>query len=174
MTRLLHRRVNSPLGEIEIACSETALVALEFTDADDRFPRSLQRRYGAASLIDADDPLGVATKLAAYFAGDLAVLDAIAVDGGGTEFQRRVWMALRTIPAGTTTSYGALAVGLGQPTATRAIGLANGANPIAIVVPCHRVIGANGTLTGYGGGLPRKRWLLDHEQRHHRAAGLLL
>jgi len=168
MTRLLHGRANSPLGEIEIACSETALVALEFADADDRFRRSLQRRYGAVSLIDADDPLGVATKLAAYFAGDLAELDAIDVDGGGTEFQRRVWTALRTIPAGTTTSYGALAIELGQPTATRAIGLANGANPIAIVVPCHRVIGANGTLTGYGGSLPRKRWLLDHERKHGR------
>ncbi len=174
MTRLLHRRADSLLGAIEIACSETALVALEFADADDRFRRSLQRRYGVVSLIDTDDPLGVATKLAAYFAGDLAVLDTIDVDGGGTEFQRRVWAALRTIPAGTTTSYGALAAKLGQPTATRAIGLANGANPISIVVPCHRVIGANGTLTGYGGGLPRKHWLLDHERRHGGGAGGLL
>ena len=174
MTRLLHTRTASPLGTIEIACTETALVALEFSDADDRFQRSLQHRFGAVDLVDAADPLDVKTKLDAYFAGDLTLLDAIVADGGGTPFQRRVWAALRTIPAGTTTSYGALAVTLAQPTATRAVGLANGANPISIVVPCHRVIGADGTLTGYGGGLPRKRWLLDHEQRHGGDAGRLL
>jgi methylated-DNA-[protein]-cysteine S-methyltransferase len=92
-------------------------------------------------------------------------IDAVDVRTGGTDFQRRVWAALRRIPAGTTTSYGRLAAAIGSPSACRAVGLANGANPIGIVVPCHRVIGADKTLTGYGGGIDRKRWLLDHELR---------
>ena len=99
----------------------------------------------------------------AYFAGNLAAIDEIRVETGGTPFQREVWAALRTIPAGTTLSYSALAVQIGRPKAVRAVGLANGANPISIVVPCHRVIGANNSLTGYGGGMQRKRWLLAHE-----------
>ena len=113
----------------------------------------------------------VSAALEAFFAGRLQAIDAVAVHTGGTAFQRRVWAALRAIPAGTTTTYGRLAAALGQPTASRAVGLANGANPVVIVVPCHRVIGADGTLTGYGGGIERKRWLLDHE-RSWSAAGL--
>ena len=101
--------------------------------------------------------------LKGYFAGDLDGLKTIKWRVAGTPFQRKVWTALRTIPAGTTTSYGALAAQLDMPKAVRAVGLANGSNPISIVVPCHRVIGANGSLTGYGGGLERKRWLLQHE-----------
>ena len=103
--------------------------------------------------------------LARFFAGDVEAIAPLAVRTNGTDFQRRVWAALRRIPAGRTTTYGELAATIGAPAASRAVGLANGANPIAIVVPCHRVIGANGTLTGYGGGLARKRWLLDHERR---------
>ncbi|HEX7389242.1 MAG TPA: methylated-DNA--[protein]-cysteine S-methyltransferase, partial [Acidiphilium sp.] len=106
---------------------------------------------------------GVRDRLNAYFAGDLAAVDTITVRAAGTGFQHRVWTALRTIPPGTTTSYGELAARLGVPKASRAVGLANGANPISIVVPCHRVIGADGRLTGYGGGIERKAWLLDHE-----------
>ena len=174
MMILVYTCTTSPLGEIEIACSDSALIALEFADADDRFQRSLQRRFGEVSLTKSRDPLGVKSRLEAYFAGDITGVDTIVVDGGGSPFQRRVWAALRTIPAGATTSYGALATRLAQPTATRAVGLANGANPISIVVPCHRVIGADGTLTGYGGGLPRKRWLLDHERRHCVDSGRLL
>ena len=101
--------------------------------------------------------------IAAYFAGDLAALDSLPVAGIGSDFQRRVWAALRTIPAGTTQSYGQLAAAIGQPAASRAVGLANGANPIGIVVPCHRVIGTSGALTGYAGGVERKAWLLIHE-----------
>src|SRR5690606_5527006 len=97
------------------------------------------------------------------FEGDISALDALPVVTGGTEFQRRVWAALRQIPAATTISYGQLAARIGAPAASRAVGLANGANPVPIVVPCHRVIGANGKLTGFGGGLPRKQWLLSHE-----------
>jgi methylated-DNA-[protein]-cysteine S-methyltransferase len=92
------------------------------------------------------------------------VIDTLPVETGGTPFQREVWHALREIPCGTTTSYGKLAELIGRPAAMRAVGLANGANPVAVVVPCHRVIGANGSLTGYGGGIERKRWLLDHEK----------
>jgi methylated-DNA-[protein]-cysteine S-methyltransferase len=94
------------------------------------------------------------------------VLDALPTEALGTAFQRACWSSLRQIPAGTTTSYGALAKALGKPAAMRAVGLANGANPIAVVVPCHRVVGSDGSLTGYGGGLERKRWLLAHEARH--------
>jgi methylated-DNA-[protein]-cysteine S-methyltransferase len=96
----------------------------------------------------------------------LTAIDSLPVKTGGTVFQRSVWAALRTIPTGKTTTYGRLAAGLSRPKAVRAVGMANGANPISIVVPCHRVIGADATLTGYGGGLERKRWLLQHEGVH--------
>jgi methylated-DNA-[protein]-cysteine S-methyltransferase len=99
----------------------------------------------------------------AYFGGDLTAFDAVVVKTGGTVFQQAVWAALRAIPAGETRSYGQLAAAIGSPRAVRAVGLANGSNPVGVIVPCHRVIGANGTLTGYAGGLERKRWLLAHE-----------
>lgn len=98
-----------------------------------------------------------------YFAGDIDALDGVAVQTNGTEFQRTVWAELRRIPRGTTTTYGELAARIGKPTAARAVGLANGSNPVSIVVPCHRVIGADGSLTGYAGGTARKEWLLRHE-----------
>jgi len=116
----------------------------------------------------------IAAALSAYFAGDLRAIDAVAVDPEGTPFQRRVWAALRTIPAGTTWSYAELARAVGQPTATRAVGAANGRNPIALVVPCHRVIASDGALGGYGGGLEMKRWLLRHEGSWRNAATVLL
>ena len=126
--------------------------------------RLLRRHYGpAATLLPGRAPRAVTEALEAYFAGELARLDGIDCATGGTPFQRAVWAALREIPAGRTLSYGALAARLGHPTAARAVGLANGANPIGIVIPCHRLVGANGALTGYGGGLERKRWLLAHE-----------
>jgi methylated-DNA-[protein]-cysteine S-methyltransferase len=114
-------------------------------------------------LTVATDPAGISSRLRAYFGGDLAALDAIEVDTGGTSFQQDVWRALREIPVGKTVSYGELARRIGRPSATRAVGLTNGLNPCAVVVPCHRVIGADGSLTGFGGGLHRKRWLLEHE-----------
>ena len=101
------------------------------------------------------------------FAGELSAIDDLPVESGGTEFQRAAWKALRRIPAGETRSYGAQAAAIGRPAAVRAVGLANGANPIGVIVPCHRVVGANGTLTGYAGGLERKRWLLAHEASQH-------
>ena len=105
----------------------------------------------------------VRAQLEAYFAGELQDFD-LPLEGEGTAFQQKVWKALCKIPYGETISYGELARRIGQPTASRAVGLANGQNPIAVIVPCHRVIGANGSLTGYGGGLPRKQWLLAHER----------
>lgn len=111
----------------------------------------------------AGDPHGAVDALRAYFAGDLRALDHLPVAAPGTEFQRECWRALRAIPPGTTTTYAALAESIGRPEAVRAVGAANGANPIAIVVPCHRVIGADGRLVGYAGGLERKRALLHHE-----------
>ncbi len=126
----------------------------------------LRRHYGADGirLCDASRPSAARRSLQAYFDGDLDAIGDQPTATNGTDFQRTVWEALRRIPVGHTVSYGALAVRIGRPTAARAVGLANGANPVAIVVPCHRVIGADDSLIGYGGGLDRKRWLLAHER----------
>jgi methylated-DNA-[protein]-cysteine S-methyltransferase len=118
---------------------------------------------GEDRLHDAEDPGGASGAVRAYLGGDMSALDDLAVDTGGTPFQERVWAELRRIPAGATITYGELARRVGQPTASRAVGHANSLNPVAIVVPCHHVIGADATLTGYAGGLDRKRWLLQHE-----------
>jgi methylated-DNA-[protein]-cysteine S-methyltransferase len=160
---LLIDRIPSPIGTVLVICNDKALCALEFADTDERMIRMLRRRFGAFELRKADNPLGISTRLRAYFAGDLHAVDDIPVDNGGTKFQESVWMALRRIPPGTTMTYGALASRLGVPQANRAAGAANGQNPSSIVVPCHRLVGANGSLTGYSGGLERKRWLLAHE-----------
>jgi O-6-methylguanine DNA methyltransferase len=156
-------RLNTPMGPIRLVSDRSALRALEFEDHPDRLHRLLTSHYGRYTLEEGRIPDAIVTALIAYFDGELAAIDTVPVATGGSDFQRRVWAALRRIPAGTTMSYGSLASALGQPGAGRAVGLANGANPVGIVVPCHRVIGADGTLTGYGGGLPRKRWLLEHE-----------
>jgi methylated-DNA-[protein]-cysteine S-methyltransferase len=156
-------RIPSPVGDIVIAVRDNALVLLDFVDNEDRIERLLRNIEPAGKLHDTVDPTGVSTKVDRYFSGELGALDDIVVDAHGTPFQRLVWAGLRAIPAGTTTTYGRLASQVGHPTASRAVGAANGANPIGIVVPCHRVIGANGTLTGYAGGLDRKIWLLRHE-----------
>jgi methylated-DNA-[protein]-cysteine S-methyltransferase len=158
-------RFASPVGVIQLVYDGEGLRALDFIDFEDRLQRLLRLHYGACRLMPAETPGPFRPRLDAYFAGDLAAIDDLPVKTGGTAFQRAVWTALRQIPAGTTISYATLAARIGKPKAMRAVGLANGANPVGIVVPCHRVIGASGALTGYGGGLPRKRWLLDHEQR---------
>lgn len=159
-------RIASPVGGIALVWdAEGVIRALDFEDYEARLQRLLRRHYGACALEPARAPEALTAPLARFFAGELAAIDALPVRTNGTAFQRRVWAALRRIPAGRTSSYGALAAAIGAPTASRAVGLANGANPIAIVVPCHRVIGSDGGLTGYGGGLARKRWLLDHERR---------
>lgn len=157
-------RMPTPIGVSLLAVdAKGALCALDWDEYEDRLERLVARFGGAVRLVEGEAP-AVRALLERYFSGDLAALDAIEIRTlGGTPFQRRVWTALRAIPAGTTTSYGALARLLDVPGAMRAVGMANGANPIGVVVPCHRVIGADGTLTGYGGGLERKSWLLRHE-----------
>lgn len=163
-------RYVSPIGPILIvADAEGAVRAIDFADYEERMHQLLRIQYGDYS-VSPDTGHGVAVRaLTAYFEGDLDTLADIPIKTAGTAFQREVWTALREIPAGSTTSYGQLAAKLGRPKASRAVGLANGSNPISIAVPCHRVIGANGALTGYGGGMERKRWLLDHERVHAAA-----
>ena len=166
---LLIDEISSPLGRIAIAARAGRLCALEFGRA--RLARQLAARYPGVPRRRVRNPFGLSDKLRAYLAGDLTVVDRIPVETGGTAFQQRVWRALRRIPAGRTLSYGALARALGVGTAARAVGAANGRNPISVVVPCHRLIGADAGLTGYGGGLWRKRWLLRHEGARARVAG---
>jgi len=179
MTEVLHLsmdRLPTPIGEmVVVADADGRLCVVDWTDHADRMRRLLDRFHGRDcwSLVPAVDPGGHVRALAAYFAGDLHVIDELAVAFPGTAFQRTVWTALRDIPVGTTVSYGDLARRIGRPEAVRAVGLANGANPIGVAVPCHRVIGASGSLTGYGGGLERKRWLLAHEARAGRPQGEL-
>jgi methylated-DNA-[protein]-cysteine S-methyltransferase len=164
--RLMVDRLKTPIGEMLIVADHDArLRAVDWAEYEPRMLRILTRLYGANrfTIEPGDNPHGFADAIARYFAGDLAVLDNLPVETAGTPFQRTVWRALREIPCGTTISYAKLAQKIGKPTAMRAVGLANGSNPVGVIVPCHRVIGANGSLTGYGGGIERKRWLLDHE-----------
>ncbi len=157
-------RVATPVGEVLLVTDgEGAVRALDFADYEARMTRLLARHAPGALVVEGRAPETVRRAVEAYFGGDVLALDGVAVRTGGTDFQRTVWRALRAIPAGETRTYGQLAAAIGSPKAVRAAGLANGQNPIAVIVPCHRVIGANGTLTGYAGGLERKRWLLTHE-----------
>ncbi len=168
--RLFFDQVETPVGRFTLVADARArLHAAGWTDdsTDGRMARRLHA-LGARpeiALVRATDPGGLSSALAAYFAGDLAAIDGLPLaDAIGTPFQRAVWGALRAIPCGETRSYGEQARAIGRPSAVRAVGLANGANPICIVVPCHRVIGSTGALVGYGGGVERKRWLLAHEK----------
>jgi len=166
MTILDMRTVHSPVGALLLLADGEALVGLEFGDALDRRGRlmaSLRRHLGAIETLEHPDPAGAASRLERYFAGELGALAEQPVAPCGTPFQLEVWRALRDIPAGATRTYGQQATTIGRPAAVRAVGAANGANPVALFVPCHRVIAADGTLWGYGGGLERKRWLLAHE-----------
>jgi methylated-DNA-[protein]-cysteine S-methyltransferase len=156
-------RVASPLGPLLVVVDGRAVCALEFADGIGRLRRLLAGRYGAVRLRPAAPALGVRRRLRDYFAGRLGSLADLAVDPGGTAFQRQVWTALRAIPPGTAMAYGELARRLGRPGAGRAVGRANALNPVALAVPCHRLVGAGGGLRGYAGGLARKRWLLAHE-----------
>ena len=159
-------RVATPVGEVLLVTDgQGAVRALDFVDYETRMTRLLARHAPGATVVEGRAPERVRTAVEGYFGGDMGALDGLTVTTGGTDFQRSVWKALRAIPAGETRTYGQLAAAIGSPKAVRAAGLANGQNPVAVIVPCHRVIGANGTLTGYAGGLERKRWLLEHERR---------
>lgn len=159
--------VHTPIGDLLIVGDDDGrLRAAEFRDFENRLHRSLRLKRatpGAYSLHEGRASKVIRERLQAYFAGELAAIDDIAIATGGTEFQQKVWRALRKIAPGRTMTYGALARRLGATNAMRAVGAANGANPLSVVVPCHRLIGADGSLIRYGGGLERKRWLLQHE-----------
>jgi methylated-DNA-[protein]-cysteine S-methyltransferase len=168
--------IATPIGDMLALSSDAGLCALEFTTVkganrgQDRLPRlnaRLKRWFPPHEIVDAETPAIARARawLSGYFDGASAEIGDLALDMRGAPFELRVWSALRAIAPGATTSYGAIAQALGSAGASRAVGAANGANPVAIIVPCHRVIGSSGSLTGYGGGLERKTWLLDHERR---------
>lgn len=171
MTAVLMLRVDrlaTPIGGMLIVADlEGNLRATFWTDHDSEVRGFLQRQYKGEQIEmePAANPHGLTHAVLSYFGGNLHAIDTLPVKTAGTGFQQEVWRALREIPCGTTISYGELARRIGRPDAVRAVGSANGSNPIGVVVPCHRVIGANGSLTGYGGGIERKRWLLDHERQ---------
>ena len=157
-------RMATPIGiALLVSDADGVLCALDWEEYEPRMKQLLRLQYGAVTLRNARAPAETRAALTAYFKGHLDRLGAIAWRVGGTPFQRKVWTALPKIPAGTTMSYGALAAKLDMPKAMRAVGHANGSNPLSVVLPCHRLIGAGGSLVKYGGGLERKRWLLAHE-----------
>lgn len=160
-------RMTTPLGELLLATDSQGLLRiLDWEEHEDAMRRLLRLQYPGQTIqlqdATAESPAWQAVR--DYFDGDLSAIERLEVSTGGTDFQKSVWAALRSIPAGQTISYLELATRIGRPKAVRAVGLANGSNPVSIVVPCHRVIGSKAALVGYGGGLPRKRWLLEHEK----------
>jgi methylated-DNA-[protein]-cysteine S-methyltransferase len=161
---LLFDTLQCPIGTIILVSRGAHLCALDFSDYESRMRTLLERRYPGFTLERRPDANGFTHRLRRYFDGNAAALDPIEVETGGTLFQQSVWLALRDIPIGTTLSYGELAARIGRSAAARAVGYANSLNPVGIVLPCHRVIGRSGALTGYAGGMHRKQWLLDHER----------
>jgi len=160
-------RIETPIGELLILVDAIGnLRAAGWAESESGILGRLRMHFGKSGvrLEPARNPHGLTDAIRSYFDGCLNAIDAISVEMAGTPFQREVWRELRQIPCGTTTSYAEVARRIGRPNAVRAVGLANGFNPIPIVVPCHRVIGSDGSLTGYGGGIDRKRWLLEHEK----------
>jgi O-6-methylguanine DNA methyltransferase len=165
VNRFWYCEYSSPVGQLRIAGDEIGVVSLDFDDFEERMRRLIEARFGEHQLCPGADPIGVISRLDRYFNQGIDTFGEIPVNLRGTPLQSEVWSALREIPVGETRSYGQLAAALGRPKASRAVGHANSLNPVGIIVPCHRVIGANGKLTGYAGGLHRKEWLLRHEQQ---------
>jgi len=161
-------RIRTPIGEMVVAADRDGnLRAAEWTDHEERMHRLLGVHYRGREvrLISGRRLNGLTDAIGRYFRGELEAIAGLPVETSGTPFQRQVWRALREIPCGRTLSYARLAERVGRPAAIRAVGSANGSNPVGVVVPCHRVIGSDGSLTGYAGGIERKRWLLEHEQK---------
>lgn len=156
--------VPSPVGTILLAATQKGVCSLDFADCRTRMQALLTTRFGDVELVPDAAASPYASRVRAYLAGELDALADVSVDTAGTPFQRSVWSALRAIPVGSTQTYGDIARAVARPSAVRAVGAANGRNPVALIVPCHRVIGADGTLTGYAGGISRKHWLLQHER----------
>lgn len=163
---LLVETLKTPLGPVVLTHDGNALWNIAFEDREDRRAAELTRHAPGARFVTTRKRSTFGAALSAYFDGEVTVVNALPVAKLGTAFQRKAWTALRRIPAGKTSSYGEQATRIGHPNAARAVGRANGLNPVSIVVPCHRLIGADGSLVHYGGGLERKRWLIDHEERH--------
>jgi methylated-DNA-[protein]-cysteine S-methyltransferase len=160
---LLIDTLESEIGAITLACADGALRAVHFERDESSMLGGLAAQFGQVVARRSDNPLGYTERLRAYLDRDFEALEDIRAEPAGTAFQQQVWRELRKVRPGTTVSYGELADAIGKPSASRAVGMANAKNPIAIVIPCHRVIGSDGSLTGYAGGLMRKRWLLEHE-----------
>jgi len=158
--------LESPVGPLVLAARGERLCALTFADDWDAIAARVGRRLNDDEWRRAPDPAGAVGAMNEYFDGHIDAIDALPIELGGTSFQRDAWSAMRAIPPGDVASYGELALRIGTPRASRAVGAAAGANLIVIVIPCHRVVGSGGGLGGYGGGLERKRWLLDHERAH--------
>ena len=166
--RLLTKELKTPIGEMVVVTDTGGkLRAVDWADYMSRMLGLLRIHYGknGFTLETSQHPSDMTSAISRYFEGELTAIDALEVQTGGTPFQHEVWNALRRIPCGTTISYSQLAQRIGRPDAVRAVGMANGSNPVGVVVPCHRVIGAKGSLTGYGGGIERKRWLLEFERK---------
>jgi methylated-DNA-[protein]-cysteine S-methyltransferase len=162
--RLTRSWLETPVATLQIVVDEDGVVrVLDFDNDSPRTRRLMKIHYADIPVVEGETPKTIRAALDRYFAGEMDALADIPWRVAGTAFQRQVWTALTQIPAGRTETYGGLAARIGRPTAVRAVGLANGANPIGIVIPCHRVIGSDRSLTGYGGGIERKRWLLAHE-----------
>jgi len=165
--RIAYETIATPIGSFFLAYEGDALVYADFEDHGARRDEHLARRYGSFELVLRRKAHPLRARFERYFARDAHALDELGdefvLSPGGSDMQRRVWTALRTIPTGTTTSYGELASRIGRTGAARAVGRINGLNPLSVIVPCHRVIGANGKLVGYAGGIERKEWLLRHE-----------
>lgn len=164
--QLAVERIITPIGPLLITHDGEALANIAFADREERRAKELERDFPNADVKRARKASHFAAALARYFEGEIRAIDKLPVLNFGTAFQRQCWKALRRVPPGTTRTYGDHARAIGRPAAPRAVGAANGFNPISIVVPCHRLIGARGSLVHYGGGLERKRWLIDHEAHH--------
>ena len=163
MTELEFDQVDSAIGSLTLVSRRGALCALDFADRDERMRSRLEARFGSLRLCEADDAGGHSSRLRSYLAGELDALSGICVETGGTDFQQQVWSALRQVGCGETRSYAEIANAIGRPGAARAVGSANARNPIAVVIPCHRIVASDRGLGGYAGGIDRKRWLLEHE-----------
>ncbi|MEM7194727.1 MAG: methylated-DNA--[protein]-cysteine S-methyltransferase [Pseudomonadota bacterium] len=169
MIELFRKTVTSPIGDIDCLFTKNHLIYLDFSDNHRRQSRILSHRNGRYSVTDYEDVFDMEARLTNYFSQDWDAFKGLPLAANGTPFQQAVWKELRRIAPGEAISYATLADRLGQPKAIRAVGSANGANPISLAIPCHRVIGKDGSLRGYAGGEDRKRWLLGHEQMetHH-------
>jgi O-6-methylguanine DNA methyltransferase len=168
VNRFWYFEYKSPVGQLRIAGDDSGVVSLDFDDFEERMQRLIEARFGDYELCPSADPIGVTPHLDRYFNDRIETFSEVPVNLRGTPLQSEVWSALREIPTGETRTYGQLAAALGRPKASRAVGHANSLNPVGIIVPCHRVIGASGKLTGYAGGLHRKEWLLRHEQQSYK------